>query len=407
MSRKRGRSLTAGSRDAQESPRPANSPAERRLRLGIFIALLPPEGIGGAEFQAERLARELAARGHEVHVFTRSGKQGARKADRAGPRAGGEAATGPQVHRRPVVPVPGLRFLFEVLAGGWQGGRAQLDVLLCFMTVNSGLLGYVAHRLNGAPFVIWQRVESETRLHPKSCETRLSAWLHPRAAENWVQSERMASSFARSYERAGKQEVWRSIATHLRVVGNGVDQPPVLEPEEPPPRRFLFVGRLVEDKNPFALIEAARSLHGAEVWMAGGGPLAAALQRAAAGTPVRLLGVQPRERILALLPECRALVLCSHNEGLPNVVLEALAAGRPVIATPVGAVPEVVADGVNGRLVPVGDVEALRRGMEELLDDATWSRMASRTRPSVARFGWPQLVARVEAALLEVAARRR
>jgi len=406
VSRKGGRVLPAGSREAQESLQAAKSPATRRLRIGIFIALLPPEGIGGAEFQAERLARELAARGHEVHVFTRGGKRRARKEERGGTRAGAEAA-GPQVHRRPVVPVPGLRLLFEVLAAGWQGGRAPLDVLLCFMTVNSGLLGYVAHRLNGAPFVIWQRVESETRLHPKNWETRLSAWLHRRATENWVQTQRMASSFARAYERAGKQDAWRCIASHLRVLGNGVDQPPPLAREEPPPRRFLFVGRLVQDKNPFALIEAARSLQGAEVWMAGGGPLAAALQRAAAGTPVRLLGVQPRERILSLLQECRALVLCSHNEGLPNVVLEALAAGRPVIATPVGAVPEVVEDGVNGRLVPEGDVGALRRGMEELLDDATWSRMASQTRPSVARFGWPQLVDRVEAALLEVAARRR
>ena len=390
-------------RDAAASGGEVKSPTQR-LQLGVFIALLPPEGVGGAEFQAERLGRELTLRGHEVHLFARGRNWWARRSDSL--RAPEEKTAGLHVHRRPVLPVPGLRLLFEVVAGGWQGGRQHLDVLLCFMTLNSGLVGYAAHRWSGAPFVIWQRVEAESRLRP-GWLTRLSAWLHQRAAENWVQTERMASIFAREYESAGKQAAWGAIAPHLRVLGNGVDIPAAPATQVVPPRRFLFVGRLVEQKNPFALVEAARLLRGAEVWIAGDGPLAAPLQRAAAGAPVRFLGVLPRERILSLLPECRALVLCSHYEGLPNVVLEALAAGRPVIATPVGAVPEVVADGVNGRLVPVGDVEALRQGMEELLDDAIWSKLAGSTRASVARFAWPQLVDRVEAALLEVAARSR
>ena len=190
------------------------------------------------------------------------------------------------------------------------------------------------------------------------------------------------------------------------MLGNGVDLPEATQPGEPPPARFLFVGRLVGQKDLPTLIAAVRRLREVEVWIVGDGPLEAALRRDAAGTPVRFLGRQPHERIAELLRDCRALVLCSLEEGMPNVVLEALAQGRPVVATPVGAVPELVQDGVNGRLVRVGDVEGLASALGAFCDDATWQRLAAAARPSVSRFAWPELVARVERELSAVAASR-
>jgi glycosyltransferase involved in cell wall biosynthesis len=64
-------------------------------------------------------------------------------------------------------------------------------------------------------------------------------------------------------------------------------------------------------------------------------------------------------------------VLCSRSEGFPNSIIEALAAQCPVIATPVGGVPEVIADGQTGLLVPVDDWQALARRLQELRSDAT------------------------------------
>jgi glycosyltransferase involved in cell wall biosynthesis len=368
----------------------------RRLTIGIFVALLPPEHAGGAERQADRLARELATRGHRVHVFARGRKSG----------DGPEIRDGVHVHRRRVVPIPGLRLVAEVLIGSRQAARHKPDVLLCYITLNSGLIGYATHLRCRAPFVIWQRVESEALLRPASWRTRLAAFLNRRAGGLWVQAQSMALLLRREYVESGRDSEWHHIEPRLRVIGNAVDVPEATEADEPPPWRFLFVGRLVGQKDLPTLIAAARRLRDAEVWIVGDGPLEGALRRDAAGAPVRFLGRQPHERIAELLRDCRALVLCSLEEGMPNVVLEALAHGRPVVATAVGAVPELVRDGVNGMLVPVGDVEALAAALEGMRDEATWRRFAAAARPSALRFAWPELVARVERELEEVVAGR-
>ena len=89
--------------------------------IGILIALWPPEGLGGAELQARRLARELVQRGHEVHVFIRG----------SGIKPRSDRQEGIHFHRRPVAPLPGLRLLAEVFWAALQAGRTNLDVLLC------------------------------------------------------------------------------------------------------------------------------------------------------------------------------------------------------------------------------------------------------------------------------------
>src|SRR5439155_22355430 len=94
---------------------------------------------------------------------------------------------------------------------------------------------------------------------------------------------------------------------------------------------------------------------------AGDGPLRAALeQRAIAlGIHDRVLFLGERKDIPALLARCDVFVLPSLNEGLPLTVLEAMAAERPVVATNVGGLPELVADGVRGILVPPAGPRAL------------------------------------------------
>ena len=100
---------------------------------------------------------------------------------------------------------------------------------------------------------------------------------------------------------------------------------------------------------------------------------------------VFLLGARPHEEIPFWMNACDTLCLPSLSEGLPNVVLEAMACGLPVIASRVGGVPEVVSDGVNGFLVPPSNPEALADALQRALA-TKWDRESIRA--SVSHFDW-------------------
>jgi glycosyltransferase involved in cell wall biosynthesis len=125
-----------------------------------------------------------------------------------------------------------------------------------------------------------------------------------------------------------------------------------------------FVGRLSPEKAPEVLLRAVSGT-GLALLVAGEGPLRDALEaeaKADAGQ-VRFLGF--RADVAPVLAAADVLGLPSRTEGLPMAALEAMAAGLPVIASAVGSLPEVLADGA-GVLVPPGDVSALRLALERL-----------------------------------------
>jgi glycosyltransferase involved in cell wall biosynthesis len=147
----------------------------------------------------------------------------------------------------------------------------------------------------------------------------------------------------------------------------------------PEARRLVCVGRLTEQKGPFVLVEAARRLAAEgrtfELLLIGDGPLRQPIEelieRLGLEEYVRLAGVRGIETVRDELLRARALVLPSFAEGLPRVLMEALALGRPVISTYVAGIPELVVPGLCGWLVPAGSVEALVEAMRDALSAAT------------------------------------
>ncbi|MCU0633445.1 MAG: glycosyltransferase [Gemmatimonadaceae bacterium] len=129
------------------------------------------------------------------------------------------------------------------------------------------------------------------------------------------------------------------------------------------------VARLEAVKNHDVLLAAwARiAAPGRELWLVGDGPLRreVAARAAAVGATVRMLGA--RSDVPAILQASDVFVLASRYEGLPMSVLEAAAAGLPVVATAVGGIPEVVASGRDGLLVPPADEVALAEAMASVL----------------------------------------
>jgi colanic acid/amylovoran biosynthesis glycosyltransferase len=194
----------------------------------------------------------------------------------------------------------------------------------------------------------------------------------------------------------GRSQLFRNVSHDhwhkIKVVHCGIE-PAFYEGASAEPaaeRRLICVGRLCEQKGQLLLIEAARQLShrgvGFELVLAGDGEMRRDLEtliaRYGLEKQVRITGWissdQVREEILA----ARALVLPSFAEGLPVVIMEAMALRRPVISTFVAGIPELVGPGEHGWLIPAGDVEALASAMQACLDSSpeTIARMGDLAR---------------------------
>ncbi|MGY2083197.1 glycosyltransferase family 4 protein [Blastococcus sp. SYSU DS0539] len=169
-------------------------------------------------------------------------------------------------------------------------------------------------------------------------------------------------------------------AARVHVVHNGVaDGAP---PETPWPagrtKRVVLLGRIDEGKGVPELLRAFERLDAvpdAELVLAGAPAdprVVALVEEAARARPGRVThaGLLPRAGAQELLREAYLLALPSHAEGLPMVVIEAMSRGIPAVTTPVGAMEELVTDGVNGFLVQPGDVDALTERLRRLLGSA-------------------------------------
>ncbi len=141
----------------------------------------------------------------------------------------------------------------------------------------------------------------------------------------------------------------------------------------PPPqnRRVLYAGRLMLNKGLGCLIEAVSSMHGVGLLVAGAGPDEQALKDKAAGVEgMGFLGQQfPRELKELYRSSDIVCVPSLIPENSPMVVYEAMASARPVVASKVGGIPDLVEDGVTGLLVPPGDPAALADALNNLLLD--------------------------------------
>jgi glycogen(starch) synthase len=206
-------------------------------------------------------------------------------------------------------------------------------------------------------------------------------------------------------------------ADRVRTIPSGVE--PQLFPRVLPdafgdlPRpRVGYVGRLVPQKRPDLAVGALERMRSpAHLVVVGDGPVRPALERraAASAAPDRISfhGLVPHAEIPAVLSSLDVLVLPSAYEELGSVLVEAMAAGLPVVATRVGGIPEVVADGVTGLLVPAGDATALAGALDRLLGDpALTARLGRCARERSGAYAWPVLAGRIADLYRALQARR-
>lgn len=221
--------------------------------------------------------------------------------------------------------------------------------------------------------------------------------------------------------RAGARSTARRTRMPDRMfvtVANGVELPPPMSPCDraairqaigaPEGRAMgLFVGRLVAAKNLPCLIGALASLEPRQrpwIALAGDGPLRAFIEELAAtagvSSNVCLLG--EHKNVMQLMQAADFLVLPSHFEGQSNALLEAMAAGCPVVASAVGGTPELVEDGCTGLLFPANDDGTLAAAMARLAaEPALRTRLAQAARTWVEQHHSPATLAAATSAVYE------
>ncbi len=169
----------------------------------------------------------------------------------------------------------------------------------------------------------------------------------------------------------------------VHVIYNGVDHDKFgpCYPSNKTTDYILYIGNLKHDKGVIELIDGfgqiSRQFPNLHLVFAGSGAmkktLATFAQTHHIENKVTFLGNIAHSQLPAWLSNAKVLCLPSYNEGVPNVVLESMAAGTPVLATCVGGIPEVVDESICGKLIPPKDAKAVAKGLSELLT-RQWSR---------------------------------
>jgi glycosyltransferase involved in cell wall biosynthesis len=209
----------------------------------------------------------------------------------------------------------------------------------------------------------------------RGLEARLYRRLE-RLAARWCRTIMVVSD----YERTAGLRAGVGKPDQYRVIRNGVDVEKFTLTHDPVPGRVISVGRLATQKRPDLAIHTFARIRSrypeAELHLVGDGPLRAHVEQMIAqlglGEAVKVLG--QRDDVPELLARASCLILTSDYEGCPFSVLEAMAAGVPVVATRVGGVPELVGDGVTGLLVEPGSDDALADAVLQLLEQPDRAR---------------------------------
>ncbi len=376
------------------------------LRVLFINYELPPIGGGGGNATAN-IARHLAASGVDVHVLT-ARYRGLPVREK---RDGYTIHRVPAIRRRPdrCSPAEMLSFTLGGLTPAVAVARRwKPDVACPFFGMPSGPIALLLRRLMGIPYVVSLRGgdvpgfvgEDRAWLHALALPVILAVWHH--SSGLLANSDGLAALARQTWPEAP-----------ITVIPNGVDTerftPPADRLRPAAPLRLLCVGRLARQKGfRYALEALARSHAPSVLRIVGDGPERPALEQQAAmlgiGRRVEFAGWAERSELPAHYRWADVLVLPSFAEGMANVVLEALAAGLPVIASDVYGNRDLVRTGENGLLVPPGDAGAIAAAIDRLAGDAALVRVMGRSsRRAALACGWEQVAGQYHQVLLAAA----
>jgi glycosyltransferase involved in cell wall biosynthesis len=276
--------------------------------------------------------------------------------------------------RRPISPLRDLAGLVELV----RLLRRERPDILHANSSKAGILGRLAAALTRVPIRIFTVHGWAFSAH-SGVASRLYLW-----ADRLMSPLTTVTICVSDYSRAKGLEAGTCSPERTAVIPNAVEIPPARPAgRDRNPPVLVAVGRLKAPKDFLTFVRALGLLRpgAAKTLIVGEGPdrpeLEAEIRRLEIGDNVQLLG--ERRDVLELLADADVFVLSSASEGMPVSVLEAMAAGLPVVGSRVGGVPELVVDGETGLLVEPGDPDELAAAIDRLLADPQLRRRLAET----------------------------
>ena len=360
------------------------------MKILIINSEYPPIG-GGAGNASANIAARFAHMGHETTVITsRFGKLPHLERHR-----NLTLYRIPSLRRKQDRSGPFEQLVFLLSASLWIFGmvpRFKPNATLAFFGVPSGAIAWLLKKVFGVPYIVSLRGGDVPGFRPYDFQ-RYHKILTPFLRLIWKNASAVVANSNGLRQLASVFDA----SFDIPIIPNGVDlQEYATEVRAWSPPRLLSVGRLVHQKGLDLAMQALACLKDLEwEWcIAGDGPQINALRSLANELGIRDRITFPGWRSHAELVECykgsNLFLFPSRHEGMPNVVLEAMSSGLPIIASRIAGNEELVVDGETGILFPSEDVEALYVALRKLLTDASQRQkmgIASRRRVE-ALYSW-------------------
>jgi glycosyltransferase involved in cell wall biosynthesis len=336
------------------------------LRIGIITAEYKKGGIG---YYVYNLVNKLKERGHKITVFTRGSLYNTEKILE-------DSVT---IYKTPIIPLYPFHIFYQGLFLNKLINKMEssLDLMHCHSPI-------IPVPKTNLPIIttihtLYKNDTNKIELYDfRSYVEKLQSSFLYSTEINLFNKSKLITTVSKKLVDEITDYGYKN--DNVKYIGNGVDQNkyyPNDARNEFDEKYVLFVGRIGYRKGVFDFLECAENIiktnKDIKFKMIGKGPL---LEKAInqisdkkLSSNVEILGYVDENKLIDLYRNAYLTLIPSYYEGLPNVLLESMASGVPVIATKVGGVPEVISDGTNGILVDPGDVDEMFNKLNYLIEN--------------------------------------
>jgi len=368
--------------------------ASKKFGILLLCSGIYPDSVGGAEIHVFNLACRLAERRHNVYVITPVNNILNKTSNTKIPFTKISLKLWPR-------PFATLSYIVKSLILSCKL-KKQIEIVHAHMAGYTMITAFLFSFFNHKPYIVACRGSDIRIASRKFLRRAIQLPFLCYAKGIVVVSNEIAELLTKKYG-ISRCKIW--------VIGNAYDERTAqkimnirLYAETKRSKCVICVANMRPEKDHMTLLKGFailnKSMDEVKLLLIGNGPLRGVLEEFCAKhrlRDVKFLGRLPHNDVLENIAKSDIFILTSVEEAMPNVVIEALALGKPVIATRVGGIPEIVKDGFNGLLIPPKSPEHVAKALNTLLnDEKLYIKLSSNASKSVLGHSWSEIASRYE-----------